>query len=403
MCTNLSASIPAASQFSGTTNYSYDYKSRLLQEQSSRAGSYVNNFTYDGAGNPTLFKGQSVSYNSDNQNSAVAYDGTGNPASNRGAQLAFDAENRLTAYGSTLTAGYRADGLRAWKQSALGRSYFLYDGQQPVCEVGSTGNVSAVTTFGVYGVVSRTAQHSTNYLFDPMGNIAQQKDANSGQVQSSYLCDSYGTRAYANPTGDSSYQADPYSGFGGQWGYFTDAETGLSLLGHRYYDASTGQFLTRDPIGYKGGSNVYAYCESNPVSRIDPKGDASIIRVGPWLLPSHFYITWNHPCGPLAANPASPHFSMGFWPADGRDIPGVLFPGKGQLKIPDDHDGEGDPVMTNNDPAFEERLCRCILAKLRQPTPSYGFAFYKCSDYVGELWSCADGTIPNVSYGVSPH
>ena len=41
-------------------------------------------------------------------------------------------------------------------------------------------------------------------------------------------------------------------GFGGQYGYYTDRETGLVLMGHRYYDPGTGRFLTRDPMGYGG-------------------------------------------------------------------------------------------------------------------------------------------------------
>ncbi len=44
---------------------------------------------------------------------------------------------------------------------------------------------------------------------------------------------------------------DPF-GFGGQWGGYTDAETGLTLLTHRFYDPATGRFLTRDPMGYGG-------------------------------------------------------------------------------------------------------------------------------------------------------
>ncbi|MDX2065147.1 MAG: RHS repeat-associated core domain-containing protein [Fimbriimonadaceae bacterium] len=47
-------------------------------------------------------------------------------------------------------------------------------------------------------------------------------------------------------------------------------DSGLQLLGHRYYDPSTGRFLTRDPI--KDGRNWYTYCENNPLTAVDPLG-----------------------------------------------------------------------------------------------------------------------------------
>ncbi len=61
-------------------------------------------------------------------------------------------------------------------------------------------------------------------------------------------------------------------GFGGQFGYYTDVETGLDLLTQRYYDTTAGRFVTRDPIGYKGGVNLYGFTGNNPVNDIDPSG-----------------------------------------------------------------------------------------------------------------------------------
>jgi uncharacterized protein RhaS with RHS repeats len=43
-------------------------------------------------------------------------------------------------------------------------------------------------------------------------------------------------------------------------------------IGYRWYDPSTGRFLQRDPIGIDGGLNVYAYCDGDPVSVVDPDG-----------------------------------------------------------------------------------------------------------------------------------
>jgi RHS repeat-associated protein len=58
-------------------------------------------------------------------------------------------------------------------------------------------------------------------------------------------------------------------GYSGAAGYQED-ETGLQLLGHRYYDPSTGRFLTRDPI--KDGRNWYSYCDNNPLNCTDADG-----------------------------------------------------------------------------------------------------------------------------------
>ncbi len=53
--------------------------------------------------------------------------------------------------------------------------------------------------------------------------------------------------------------------FSGQFGAQTD-ETGLVLMGFRYYAPRTGRFLTKDPIGTAGGLNLYAYCGNDPIN-----------------------------------------------------------------------------------------------------------------------------------------
>ncbi len=57
----------------------------------------------------------------------------------------------------------------------------------------------------------------------------------------------------------------------GQFGYYHDY-SGRYLLGHRFYDSFTGRFVTRDPIGYQGGINLYGFAGNNPVNEIDPDG-----------------------------------------------------------------------------------------------------------------------------------
>jgi uncharacterized protein RhaS with RHS repeats len=44
----------------------------------------------------------------------------------------------------------------------------------------------------------------------------------------------------------------------------------------RYYDPKVGRFVTKDPIGFGGGINVYAYVKNNAVNWTDPFGLAGI-------------------------------------------------------------------------------------------------------------------------------
>jgi len=55
-------------------------------------------------------------------------------------------------------------------------------------------------------------------------------------------------------------------------GQYFDAETGLHYNGHRYYEPSTGRYVTEDPIGLFGGVNLFIYTHNSPIKRIDPKG-----------------------------------------------------------------------------------------------------------------------------------
>ena len=54
-------------------------------------------------------------------------------------------------------------------------------------------------------------------------------------------------------------------------GQSLDTETGLHYNRFRYYDSDVGMFISRDPIGLLGGSNIFAYAP-NPVMWIDPWG-----------------------------------------------------------------------------------------------------------------------------------
>ena len=65
---------------------------------------------------------------------------------------------------------------------------------------------------------------------------------------------------------------DSAFGWKGQYGQYRDSETGLVYCKARYYAPSLGRFISRDPIGFSGGINLYAYCNDDPVNYADPLG-----------------------------------------------------------------------------------------------------------------------------------
>jgi RHS repeat-associated protein len=57
-------------------------------------------------------------------------------------------------------------------------------------------------------------------------------------------------------------------------GQYHDAETGLHYNTFRYYDPEMGRFCSQDPIGLRGGINLYQYAP-DPINWIDPWGLAA--------------------------------------------------------------------------------------------------------------------------------
>ena len=183
------------------------------------------------------------------------------------------------------SAAYDGDGLRARKTAGGVTTYYVYDGNSPVAEESYNSANATATFLNLNGTTAdgwRTrydsaAGQSDNFAYDPQGSRVETHTATSYSTGAPAFelsfYEGYGAlrQNVQVGSGATATPRDP-AGFGGQFGYYTDVETGLLCLTHRYYDPGTGKFLNRDPIGYQGGANLYGFADGNPVNESDPDG-----------------------------------------------------------------------------------------------------------------------------------
>ncbi len=101
-----------------------------------------------------------------------------------------------------------------------------------------------------------------------------------GAVVEAYDTDAYGnTLIFTGPGADGLWFTDDdvQSDYGANsiiyCGYRYDPETENYYVRNRYYSPALGRWITRDPIGYDGGINLYGYVESSPVGAADTFGE----------------------------------------------------------------------------------------------------------------------------------
>ncbi|MCC6351039.1 MAG: hypothetical protein KJZ62_11040 [Fimbriimonadaceae bacterium] len=227
-----------------TEDYVYDDADKLLEVNVGQQT--VKEFTYDSAGRTTAVETSA---------------GT--------TSLTYDYESRVTGitYPSQSTNSFTYNGLdtRVGMTDSGGSKTFLRDGvsvTSPVLLDGSADYTPAIserrsstTTFYHAGIKNGDSQTSTGQSV-------------TGSIQHD---------AFGNVASSSGTWSGPFA-YGGPYGYQSDPDSGLKLLGHRYYDPSTGRFLTRDPV--KDGRNWYGYCGSAALVRTDPTGTVTLVFNG---------------------------------------------------------------------------------------------------------------------------
>jgi RHS repeat-associated protein len=218
-----------------TEDYAYDEADKL--ETVSINSSVVKEYTYDAAGRTTAVEANA-------QTTTLAYDYEGRVTSITYPNLSSD------------SYGYNGIGARSATSGTNGSRTFLRSGLGVTAPVLSDG--TAEYTPGV----SRTASSTTTFAHAGLKNTNTQSAENE-TIAASRVYDAFGNIVSSSGSWSGSF------GYAGNFGYQEDSN-GLKLLGYRYYDGSTGRFLTSDPIGQ--GRNWYAYASSNPITRLDPTG-----------------------------------------------------------------------------------------------------------------------------------
>lgn len=95
----------------------------------------------------------------------------------------------------------------------------------------------------------------------------------------------------ADPKTGRAKQTTRYSAFGEETGSTlspwrfqnkrVDPETGFSNFGRRWYASALGRWITRDPLGYDAGPNLYAYVDNRPLLFVDVLGLYATKNKGP--------------------------------------------------------------------------------------------------------------------------
>jgi RHS repeat-associated protein len=226
------------------------------------------------------------------------YDLDGNLLSDAVWTNTWDAENRLLSMVSrsdtpstswkSLTFGYDPQGRRIskvvsnWTGSAWSKvtdQRFVYDGWNLIAILDPQSTIlqsflwgldlsgSMQGAGGVGGLLAVITSTNSNHFcaFDGNGNVAALIAATNGTESAHYeygpfgeLLRASGPMTKPNPVRFSTK--------------FLDDDTDLLYYGYRFYSANTGRWLSRDPIGEKGGKNLCGFVANEAINLFDYRG-----------------------------------------------------------------------------------------------------------------------------------
>jgi len=277
----------------GAYGYSYDALYRL-KNVGTPAETDNESFTYDPVGNRLSYNGSAEwDYSINNELSSTSdhiyqYDANGNTvvgwAVPTGAttpvemHYTYDVDNRLIEVrdaGDNLIAQYAYDPFGRRLKKTVGwaapteSTYYFYSDEGLIAEYDKDGLQQK--TYGY--------KPGSTFTTDPQW-------MKQGRAYYYYQNDHLGTPQLLTTASGTVVWSAQYTAFGKAEltasgvennlrfpGQYYDAETGLHYNYHRYYDPSTGRYVTADPIGLRGGdANLFAYVANDPINWLDPFG-----------------------------------------------------------------------------------------------------------------------------------
>jgi len=277
----------------GFIEYDYDSLYQLTEYQNAASGDITYDYDYRGNRESMVNAGATITYGLSNNNKttsiiasatkSISYDDRGNMTLKGGYGLGWDYKNRLTGTslgGGSINYKYNNSDRKIYRESgpfnARKGIYYYYNGDKLLCEKDNTGKTQKIYTndnTGVLGMSRYIYDDSGSfkyiqklyYLFDDLGSVTA-ITASTGLPLKYYLYDPFGN--VVNTTKDDINMFTFVGRYGGQ----KDWESGLIQFQHRWYDSEIGKWISRDPIGMKGGINTYEYVGNNSVNYNDPSG-----------------------------------------------------------------------------------------------------------------------------------
>ena len=194
--------------------------------------------------------------------------GSASTSATGGANVILDVQGWFADQTQTFAYTYDPTGLRRTKtapNNTVTRYNWDRSGALPLLLSETTNGIVTRYFYGPGGqpYAQQVGTNPIQYLHaDQIGSIRAITN-NTGTTLATLTYDTHGTPTASTGTATSRF------GYAGQ---YTDPETGYQYLRARYYDPTTAQFLTRDPLEATTG-DAYGYAWNNPLNYTDPTGE----------------------------------------------------------------------------------------------------------------------------------